>query len=442
MTRLAAALALAAVLLLLPPTPAARADPPSITPSCTSPSGAVSCSGWHTTNVTVSWTVTNFTDMGECTGGTVSFDTTGQSFSCTAFNADGSTTRIVTIRRDATPPTVTGATPSRAADSNGWYSRSFSVAFGGTDATSGIASCTSASYTGPDTAAGVLTGTCTDVAGNTGAAGSLSFRYDGTAPEVTGASLSRTPDSGDWYTKPVTVAFAGADATAGVESCTSAQYSGPDGAAAVTGSCRDRAGNVGAVRTVTFKYDATPPELRSVTARRARGSLLLRWQVSADTAAVQVDRSPGTNGRRLATVFRGKAAAFRDARVVRNRRYRYAVTAVDQAGNRATRTLSVPFPALYLPAAGARVARPPLLAWEADPKATYYNVQLYRGGKKILTLWPARPSLRLTRTWTFAGARQRLGPGVYRWYVWPGYGPRARQAYGKAIGSSRFAVSR
>jgi hypothetical protein len=85
------------------------------------------------------------------------------------------------------------------------------------------------------------------------------------------------------------------------------------------------------------------------------------------------------------------------------------------------------------------VTAPPRLAWRAAPGARYYNVQLWRRGK-IFSAWPATTVLRLRRAWTFEGRRYRLGPGRYRWYVWPGYGARSAKRYGRALGSSSFVV--
>jgi hypothetical protein len=67
-------------------------------------------------------------------------------------------------------------------------------------------------------------------------------------------------------------------------------------------------------------------------------------------------------------------------------------------------------------------------------------VQVWRNGK-IFSAWPARPSLRLRRTWTFGGRQYHLRPGRYRWYVWPGYGRRAARNYGRLLGSSSFVVA-
>lgn len=442
MTRLAVALAAVALLALAP---TATGAPPTITYSC-SP-GPADCFAWHRTDVTLVFTVSgsSLVSVSGCQTRTITADTAGASYTCTATNSQNESSSVtVVVRRDATPPSVTGATASRAADANGWYRAPFSVSFTGADALSGLASCSAATYAEPDTAAGVIQGTCTDLAGNTSAPTPFAFRFDATPPQVTGVSLARRPDSGDWYTRPVGVAFVGADAVSGVASCTTVEYAGPDdGAARVTGSCSDRAGNVSGDHAAAFKYDATPPEPPAVNVERERAVVTLRWQASADTTSVQVDRTPGRAGRGASTVFRGTASSFRDAGLPRNRTYRYIVTAADEAGNRAARTVSVFVrPALFRPEPGATVRRAPLLAWEPDPRATYYNVQLHRGGRKILTLWPAKPQLRLPDAWTSEGRSERLLPGRYTWYVWPGYGSRAQTRYGPRLGSSSFVLKR
>ena len=69
-------------------------------------------------------------------------------------------------------------------------------------------------------------------------------------------------------------------------------------------------------------------------------------------------------------------------------------------------------------------------------------MQLFRDGRKWLTAWPVQPSYQLKMRWTFAGKSRRLTPGRYRWMVWPGYGPRSKADYGKAIGRSTFVVQR
>jgi hypothetical protein len=135
-------------------------------------------------------------------------------------------------------------------------------------------------------------------------------------------------------------------------------------------------------------------------------------------------------------------------------RHRFAVRAVDAAGNvdespasaewaitQAPRRRSVAVSALFAPKAGARVTRPPLLRWRPVKRASYYNVQLYRGGRKVLTAWPTRTRLQLRPSWTFNRRAERLRPGLYRWYVWPGYGRAPVGRYGRLLGSSTFVVS-
>jgi hypothetical protein len=68
-------------------------------------------------------------------------------------------------------------------------------------------------------------------------------------------------------------------------------------------------------------------------------------------------------------------------------------------------------------------------------------VQLWRNGR-ILSAWPGNASLRLPKSWSYGGRRYRLQPGRYRWFVWPGFGPRAAKKYGRLIGSSTFVVVR
>lgn len=96
--------------------------------------------------------------------------------------------------------------------------------------------------------------------------------------------------------------------------------------------------------------------------------------------------------------------------------------------------------ALFSPAAGAVVSTAPLLAWRAVPRATYYNVQLYRDGHRILSLWPSRPRLQMHDAWVHRGRRMVLSAGSYVWFVWPGFGDLARAQYGRLLGRSTFRV--
>ena len=60
-----------------------------------------------------------------------------------SYGPDNALARTITVRRDATRAVSVTAARARGPDANGWYSRPVAVAFSGTDALSGIASCTS-----------------------------------------------------------------------------------------------------------------------------------------------------------------------------------------------------------------------------------------------------------------------------------------------------------
>jgi hypothetical protein len=348
--------------------------------------------------------------------------------------------RSFALRYDDTGPEV-AASSDRGPDVNGWYNRALGVTFSGSDPVSGLDSCAPPQiYDGPDSGSAVVSGTCLDKAGNVGL-GSLPLGYDATAPQVTGVSPARPPDSNGWYNHPLAVSFQGSDATSEIDACTVAGYNGPDAATAtVFGSCRDRAGNASAAASFALKYDSTPPSLTDVRVRPGNGTAVLSWRASSDTSRIEIVRSRGSGAG--VTVYQGAGRRFIDTRLDNGTRYHYAVTGYDEARNSATRRVQVrPAAPLFAPTAGARVSTPPRLSWAPVEQATYYNVQVWRRGK-ILSAWPARSSLRLRRSWTYAGRRYHLSPGRYRWYVWPGYGPRARRKYGRLLGSSSFVVTR
>jgi len=269
----------------------------------------------------------------------------------------------------------------------------------------------------------------------------LAISIDKTAPVVHGVP-GRAPDANGWYDKPVTIAFAGTDATSGIAGCSSTPYGGPDsGTATVTGTCTDIAGKVGSA-AYTFAYDATPPTLGKVGMKHGNRSVLLSWAASPDTQVTQVARSPGKHGARTTIVYQGAGKTVRDKGLRVGAKYTYTVTAFDPASNTAAKTLAVTATGrLINPVPGEHVTSPPRLAWLPVKGASYYNVLLIHGGT-IFSAWPSHTYLKLPRSWTYKGRHHRLEPGVYRWYVWPGFGPLAQAHYGRLLGRSSFAVPR
>jgi hypothetical protein len=454
-TCLAASVALAA-------TAAAPARANSVSATCTAGGApADDCNAWYRTSVTLQWqwspTQGVVSTLG-CDVQTVSNDTSssGTPKTCEVdwMNGDKLTAEK-RIHVDTTPPAVTDGTPGRGPDQNGWYNHPVEFVFNGSDATSGLQGCSSVTYGGPDSASATVTGICRDVAGNV-ASRNVPLRYDATPPAVADITPSRPPDHDGWYNAPVDFGFRGSDDTSGVDGCSAGSYRGPDGAGvSVTGTCTDRAGNA-ASRSFGINYDATPPALDAVAAIAGNRSAVLSWQRSLDTTSLVIVRAPvGARGQFLPP---GLESGFRDTGLRNGVEYRYDFTAADAAGNAAHAAVTV-VPSAHprlRPRLGASVSSPPLLRWTRVTKATYYNVQLYRddtgagagaaqpppGSVKILSQWPTKPQFHLRRSWKFGGQRRRLSPGLYRWYVWAGYGARSKQRYGGQIVNSTFTVTR
>ncbi len=188
--------------------------------------------------------------------------------------------------------------------------------------------------------------------------------------------------------------------------------------------------------------DRTPPaDVADVKVRASSRLVVLSWVLprDADLSKVVIRRTlAGTPGN---TVYEGRARSFVDRDVRNGVSYRYLLVTYDQAGNRSTGVAvdaRPTAPRLVAPPDSARVRRPPVLAWRAVAGATYYNVQVHRNGKKVLSLWPTRARLPLRARWTFRGRRHALTAGTYTWYVWPAFGSRREARYGAALGASRF----
>jgi HYR domain len=211
----------------------------------------------------------------------------------------------------------------------------------------------------------------------------------------------------------------------------------PLGQTTVTCTAQDRPDEIVTRSFRITVIDRTAPRLvvpASVKARTAnRKGAVVRFRVSAtdlvDTAILPVC-SPASS-----TLFRVGVT-------------RVDCTATDRGQNvaRASFTVSVKLVrktrqvGRFSPGAGQVVSTAPLLSWPRTPRATYYNVQIFRGGHQILSAWPSRPRFQLRDAWTHHGQRMLLSPGTYVWFVWPGFGDLARAQYGALLGRSTFRV--
>jgi hypothetical protein len=179
---------------LLVATPAVAADktPPNIAATVT---GTLGNNGWYTTDVGLNWTVTDpesrISSKNGCGNVSITSDTTGHTYTCSATSAGGSSRKSVTIKRDATPPTVTISKPSAGAS----YTLNQSVVAGFTcgDVLAGIATCTGSVANGvaintSSTGTKNFTVTAVDRAGN---ASTKTISYSVTGSNVSGSGGTR-----------------------------------------------------------------------------------------------------------------------------------------------------------------------------------------------------------------------------------------------------------
>jgi hypothetical protein len=268
------------------------------------------------------------------------------------------------------------------------------------------------------------------------------IKIDADPPTVVVATPSRIPDANGWYNHPLSVAWSGSDATSGIASCSSATYQGPDAAPIhLPGDCTDLAGNTSST-SFALQYDATPPQLSSFSVQSTDGANIVHWKSSSPADIAQISRlARGSQTER--PLFDGSGAGFVDKKIQDGVEYRYSIRTYDQAGNASQARTVLALPKVvplakigYTP----RAAGPPILSWPAKAGASYYHVQLFRNGKRILAAWPQKTQLALRARWRWAGRQYRLAPAQYAWFAWAGFGARARAHY-KLLGHSTFIIS-
>ena len=327
----------------------------------------------------------------------------------------------------------------------------------------GFGSCTSPRlYTGLDDGSHTFSVQATSSLGNTGPTSEYTWAVDTVAPDT--AITSSPPASSNsaaanftfTSSEPGSTFSCGLDA-GGITPCDSPKtYAGlGDGTHTFRVQAVDAAGNVD-TSPASFSWqiagvgpgttDTTPPgNVKRLKRNVGYGILKLAWTRPSDSdfdhVKVFVSTSAKSPPRTL--VYKGKARGYTNKRFKNGLYYRYAVLSYDHAGNASRGAAVVVPPSILLrsPRDRAVVKSPPRLLWAPVPKASFYNVQLYSTHAKMLSAWPGRAKLTLSRRWTYAGRRFELKKGLYRWFVWPGFGPRAKGRYGQLLGQGTFRVS-
>ena len=159
--------------------------PPVVTSSI---AGTAGSNGWYTSDVTVSWTVTDAQSgiFAGCNSTNLTSETSGTTVTCTATNNAGlQTTASVTVKIDKTAPTANLAVTAGTAGSNGWYTSPVTVQTTGSDTISTPVTCTADQTFNTDTTGVTVSGSCTNDAGLTTNASDLTLQIDQIAPTLT-----------------------------------------------------------------------------------------------------------------------------------------------------------------------------------------------------------------------------------------------------------------
>ena len=250
-------------LIIITYSPSTDTTAPVITPNV---NGTLGTNGWYISNVAISWSVVDpdsaIASQTGCEPQTVTSDTAGVTFTCTATSAGGTSSQSVTIKRDATAPTITFVDRT-AANSNGWNNSNVTVNWSCSDETAGVVAASVSQTVSGEGANQTATGACTDNAGNSASNTQNGINIDKTAPTISAAATTQ-PNANGWYNNDVTVHFTCADSLSGVASCPTNQVLSSEGSA-VTSSAQtisDLAGNTSAASdVVTVKIDKTAPTI-------------------------------------------------------------------------------------------------------------------------------------------------------------------------------------
>jgi hypothetical protein len=236
--------------------------------------GTRGSNGWDVDDVTVTWTVSDpdspVLSQTGCDTVTITTDTTGETLTCSATSEGGPATESVTIKRDATAPSVAIVSPADGAEFD--EGSSVLADYECADGTAGVATCTGSVTDGApvDTsvpATGIFTVTATDSAGNTT---SVTHGYTvvpvDVTPPVISADVAGPAGNAGWYVGDVTVIWTVSDPESAVLSrtgCDTVTITTDTAGETLTCSAASEGGP--ATESVTIKRDATPP---SATATR------------------------------------------------------------------------------------------------------------------------------------------------------------------------------
>ncbi len=247
--------------------------------------------GWYTSDIAAATTGSDSISAPvTCTKASVSQtdETTGVNLAGVCTNDAGLSTAAaaLNVKLDKTPPAVT-VTPSGQQGDNGWYTGNVTIATGGTDAISGVASCTENQSQTADTAGADFYGSCTNGAGLTSTNAQVTVKRDATAPTNV-AVLGFTDGAAYWphETLPTVTCATPSDTTSGIASQTGPTQN-PTGT--FTCSAKDNAGNPASnsksytLRNYDWKGFKSPVDGGAVLNRAKAGSAIpVKFSLNGD----------------------------------------------------------------------------------------------------------------------------------------------------------------
>lgn len=293
--------------------------------------------GWNNTAVAVTWSCTDTFGGGttpEVTTttltATVSGDGADQSVSraCTDASGRSVTASLDDIDIDTTPPvaTLTSRTPANGA---GWNNTAVTVTWSCADTLSGSVQGTLSATVATEGSSQTASSTCADVAGNSVLASQGGIAIDRTPPTASGAV---PPTSTGWYTGPVTVTWSCADTLSGLAApCEPSVITGDGAGQTTTRTAVDVAGNSATGTSPPVSIDGTSPTID------LRSPVDGATHLIGDVVTADFDCADATSGVASCTGTVADGGALNtSSEGVRT----FTVTAVDAAGNRATRTVT------------------------------------------------------------------------------------------------------
>ena len=287
----------------------------------------------------------------------------------------------------------------------------------------------------------------TNALGTTGSSAAVLFIVDATAPTFMTfpghQTLEQTSAAGELLSYSVTATDA-LDPEPDVSCSPSPGAVVPLGTTTITCTVTDWAGNTAAAGfSVTVQNTLPPAAVLGFSARGGDERVRLAWQRPADFdyRRVVIQRTPRNRTDWTTILETSDATRYTDRRVRNNREYTYRIVSRDAFGHASAHVMQNARPsAFFSPLWNAVVTSPPTLRWSPVRNASYYNIQVWRNGRKILSRWPARARYAMDRSWLSLGQRFRLTSGTYYGFVWAGFGPRAAADFGRIVGWTRFVV--